>query len=236
MDWRTRLGNKLVDLESALAHVESGQTIAAAPFTSSPITLCEGLIERGKKGELQDVKVHHLASAVCWTEPELQGVFRLRDNYATPANRTACHAGQSDYLPIGLFRSHELPDGLVQEPDVFLVPVSPPDDRGYCSYGPGVWMSPTMVQRSKVAVAEVQEDFIRTGGENYVHMNEIDWFVEGDVPQAGSPLAPPNAEEVAQVEAICTSVAVELVNDGDTLQNGRGHRVRIARALPRLSQ
>ena len=222
MDWRTRLGSKLVDLDAALAHVESGQTIAASPFTSSPITLCQGLIERGRRGELQDVKVHHLASAVCWTEPELQGVFRLRDNYATPANRSACHAGQSDYLPIGLFRSHELPDGVVQEPDVFLVPVSPPDDRGYCGYGPGVWMSPTMVRRSKVVVAEVQEDFIRTGGENYVHMDEIDWFVEGAAPPAGSPLAPPNAEEVAQVEAICTSVAVELVNDGDTLQMGVG--------------
>lgn len=222
MDWRSRLGTKLTDLETAVARVESGQTIAAAPFTSSPITLCQGLIERGKKGELQDVRVDHLASAVCWTDPELEGVFRLRDNYATPANRAACHAGRSDYLPIGLFRSHELPDGVVQEPDVFLVPVSPPDDRGFCSFGPGVWMSPTMVQRSKLVIAEVQEDFIRTGGENYVHMNEIDCFVEGDIPQAASPLAPPSAEEVAQVEAICTSVAVELVNDGDTLQMGVG--------------
>ena len=222
MDWRATLGPKLVDVESAIGHVESGHTIAAAPFTSSPITLCQGLIERGKKGGLRDVAVHHLASAVCWTDPELEGVFRLRDNYATPANRSACHAGRSDYLPIGLFRSHELPDGVAQEPDVFLVPVSPPDARGYCSYGPGVWMSPTMVQRSKVVVAEVQEDFIRTGGENYVHVDEIDCFVEGELPQAGSPLAPPSAEEVAQVEAICTSVAVELVNDGDTLQMGVG--------------
>jgi 4-hydroxybutyrate CoA-transferase len=222
MDWRQRLGKKLTDLETAVSHIESGQTIAAAPFTSSPATLCHGLMERGRKGEIENVNVHHLASAVCWTEPEFEGVFRLRDNYATPANRAACHEGRTDYLPIGFFRSHELPDGVVQEPDAFLVPVSPPNEGGYCSYGPGVWMSPTMVQRAKLVVAEVQEDFIRTGGENFVHVNEIDWFVEGEAPLGAPPTAPPSDEEVAQVEAICTSVAVELVNDGDTLQMGVG--------------
>ena len=123
-DWRSRLGSKLVSLEDAVAHVQSGMTVAAAPFTCSPITLAHGLIERGRKGELENVDVHHLASAVSWTEPELRGVFRLRDNYATPANRTACHAGESDYLPIGIWREYEIPDGVKQDPDVFMVPVS----------------------------------------------------------------------------------------------------------------
>jgi len=222
MNWKERLGKKLIDVETAVGFIESGQTITASPFTSSPLTLCQGLIERGRKGGLENVQVHHLASAVCWTEPDLRGIFRLRDNYATPANRAACHAGESDYLPIGLFRSHELPDGVAQEADVFLVPVSPPDAAGYCSFGPGVWMSPTMVRSAKLVIAEVQEDFIRTGGENFVHIDEIDWFVEGEAPVGGAQAVPLSDEEVAQVEAICTTVAVELVNDGDTLQMGVG--------------
>ena len=177
MDWRSRCGSKLVSLEIAVGNIRSGQTIAVAPFTSSPITLCHGLIERGRKGELEDVRVDHLASAVCWTEPALRGVFRLRDNYATPANRQACQAGESDYLPIGFFREYELPAGLCQAPDVFLVPVSPPDERGFCSFGPGVWMSPTMARNAKLVIAEVQEDFIRTGGENFIHIDQIDLIV-----------------------------------------------------------
>ena len=161
-------------------------------------------------------------TAFAWTDPELNGAFRLRDNYATPANRAACHAGTSDYLPIGLYRAYEIPDGVVQDPDVFLVPVSPPDERGFCSFGPGVWMSPTTARAAKCVIAEVQEDFIRTGGENYIHMDEIDYFVEGDTAVGGATAAPPSDEEITQVEAICTSVAVELVNDGDTLQMGVG--------------
>ncbi len=223
MDWKTRLGPKLIPLEKAVGLVESGQTLGVSPYTSSPVTLCEGLKARAReKGDLRDVRVEHLAALVGWTDPEFRGVFTLVDNYATPPNRVACHAGDSEYLPVGLWRAHEVPDGVSSEPDVFFVPVSPPDERGYCSFGPGVWMSPTAVRGAKIVVAEVQERFIRTGGENFVHVDEIDWFVEGQEPPAPPPQPPPTDEEVAQVEAICTSVAVELVNDGDTLQMGVG--------------
>ncbi len=223
MSWRERLGAKLVSLEQAVGHVRSGQTVGVAPFTASPVTLCEGLKARAReKGDLENVRIEHLAALVCWTDPDLLGAFTLLDNYATPPNRAACHAGDSEYLPIGLWRSHELPCGVTSDPDVFLVPVSPPDARGYCSYGPGVWMSPTIVKGAKLVIAEIQEDFIRTGGENFVHVDQIDWFVEGAQPPPPPPQAPPSDEEVAQVEAICTSVAVELVNDGDTLQMGVG--------------
>ena len=211
-----------MSVEAAISHVQSGAIVAVAPYTTTPFTLCNALAERGRSGALTDVRIEHLASLASWTDPDLVNAFRLRDNYATPVNRAACHAGVMDYLPIGLWRSHEPPAGITAEPDFFLVPVSPPDARGYCSFGSGVWLSPTMVRGAKTVIAEVQEDFIRTGGENYVHVDQIDFFVEGEKPTGAAPTAAPTEEEVSQVEAICTTVAVELVNDGDTLQMGVG--------------
>jgi len=222
MSWQDRCGAKLVSLEAAIGGVESGHTVAVAPYTSTPFTLCDALIASGPKTGLRGVRIEHLASLVCWTKPELRGVFELTDNYATPPNRAACHAGEMEYLPVGLWKSYELPAGMTREPDVFLVPVSPPNEKGYCSFGPGVWMSRTMVRGAKRVVAEVQPDFIRTGGENYVHIDEIDQFVEGERQKEGVAAASISAEETAQVEAICTSVAVELLNDGDTIQIGVG--------------
>jgi 4-hydroxybutyrate CoA-transferase len=222
MTWRDRCGAKLVSLETAIGHIKSGDVVAIAPFTTTPFTLCEGLKDRGRKGSIDHVRIEHLASLTSWTDLDLAGIFELRDNYATPPNRAACHTGDMDYLPIGLWRSHEPPAGLTAKPDVFLVPVSPPDANGYCSFGPGVWLSPTFVRNAKLVIAEIQEDFIRTFGENYVHQGEIDFFVEGDVPTGAAPVDPPSDEEVSQVEAICTQVAVELVEDGDTLQMGVG--------------
>jgi acyl-CoA hydrolase len=222
MDWHARLGSKLVSLEEAIAHVRTGATVGIAPFTTTPATLCGGLAAAARAGRVSHLQIQHLAALFPWTEPALQGRVRLLDNYATPANRAACHRGEMDYLPIGLWRSHALPDGVRPDPDVFFVPVSPPDAAGFCSFGTGVWMSPLLVAGAKCVVAEVQEDFIRTGGENFVHVDQIDWFVEGRAPVPTPPPAARSDEEVAQVEAICTTVAVELVNDGDTLQMGVG--------------
>ena len=56
--------------------------------------------------------------------------IELHDNYATPLNRTAVHAGAVEYLPIGLWKTDTVPDGFTAHPDVFLVPVSPPDRHG----------------------------------------------------------------------------------------------------------
>ena len=220
--WRDRLGAKLVDLPAAVGRVESGQTLAIAPYTSTPFTLCDALAERGRKGELERVRIDHLASLTCWTSDDLKGAFELHDNYATPPNREACHAGDMEYLPVGLWKSYELPPGVSPEPDVFLVPVSPPNAAGFCSFGPGVWMSRTMSQRARLVIAEIQPDFIRTFGENYIHVDEIDLFVEGEIPTGSPPAVERSEEDVATVEAICTQVAIELVNDGDTLQMGVG--------------
>lgn len=221
-DWRDRVRDKLVTAESAVGHVKSGDTVGVGPFTATPFTLCRALAERGRKGELERVRVEHLASLAPWTDRELQGAFELVDNYATPPNRAACHAGEMEYLPVGLWKSYELPAGVTARPDVYLVPVSPPDAKGFCSFGPGVWMSPTIVRNAALVIAEVQPDFIRTFGENYVHVGEIDWLVDGSGSPAPPAAPPPSEEEAAQVAAICGRVATELVSDGDTVQMGLG--------------
>lgn len=223
MDWRDVCGDKLGAVDEAIGQVQAGDTVAVAPFTTTPFTLCSALMDRARRGTLERVRVEHPASACAWTDAACNGAFDLLDNYATPPNRLACHAGAMSYVPIGLWKSREMPPGLTAEPDVFLVPVSPPNAHGFCSFGPGVWMSPTCVRSARRVVAEVREDFIRTFGENYVHVDQIDCFVEAEPLPEGALMAPgPSDEEVAQVEAICTQVAVELVNDGDTLQMGVG--------------
>ena len=81
-----------------------------------------------------------------------------------------------DFIPVMYYRRGELPPGIVC--DVYMTPVSAPDKHGYCSFGHSLFMSKTMAAAARTVVAEVQEDFIRTGGENYIHVSEIDYFVE----------------------------------------------------------
>ncbi|MEE9279147.1 MAG: acetyl-CoA hydrolase/transferase C-terminal domain-containing protein [Myxococcota bacterium] len=220
MDWRDRCGDKLVSPEAAVKQISSGDVVGVAPYTCTPHTLCSALMAYAKAGGIQNVRIDQPAALFPWSEAD--GAFDLHDNYATPQNRAACHAGEMEYLPIGLWKSYSVPPGFTEHPDVFLVPVSPPNDKGYCSFGPGVWLSGTLTRNSKLVIAEVQPDFIRTYGENYIHVDQIDLFVEGDVPTGDLPADPHSEEEVAAVEVICALVAAELVNDRDTLQMGVG--------------
>lgn len=220
MAWQALVGAKLVSPEEAVRPVRSGETVAVAPLHTTPVTLCRALMAR--QGELEGVQIDHLAPLFDWCPPGAERAFRPYNNYASPADRGAVRAGQVEYVPYARWRSYEVPDGFAAAPDHFFVPVSPPDHHGYCSLGLGAWLSRAYAAASRRVVAEVHAGFIRTGGENYLHVSEIDVFVEAAAPApAPAPGQLPEHEATA-VEVICSLVAAELVHDRETLQLGIG--------------
>ena len=69
-------------------------------------------------------------------------------------------------------------DPSLREPvDVLLIYLSTPNDQGYCSFGSSLWDKKKAVRAAKLVLAEVSPDLIRTYGDNYVHVSEIDYFV-----------------------------------------------------------
>jgi acyl-CoA hydrolase len=220
MDWRDMVGSKLMSPQEAVQVVKSGDRVAAAPINCTPHTLCQALYDR--RQDLTDVRIDHLASLFPWLTPGEETIFDLHEGYTTGVNRETVVSGEASYHPLARWLDGEFPDGFVQEPDVFLVPVSPPDRHGMCSFGPGVFFSPIACRRSKIVIAEVHEGFIRTGGENFVHLSQIDRLCEAGRPTGGWPVQRRNEEETLTTEVICTLVANDLVRDGDTLQIGIG--------------
>jgi 4-hydroxybutyrate CoA-transferase len=218
MDWRQRCGDRLVSAEEAAAPVKSGDAIVVGMFQATPYTLCEAVAARS--GELKDVLVSHSVSVYPWG-PRTGGAFKVESAFLTAVDRPWMEAGKLRYVPVGYFRRGELPPG-VGPFDVFLVKVSPPDAHGYCGFGPALWFHKTFAANSKRVIAEVDESLIRTGGDNFIHLSEIDRLVEMKIPPPPLPIPPRTEEEVAVTEVIGTLVATELVRDGDTLQIGAG--------------
>jgi 4-hydroxybutyrate CoA-transferase len=218
MDWRERCANKLVSPREAMKTVRNGDSVQVNWLHATPITLCEALMAR--KEELRDVKVCTIGPMFNWDQPGAERAFIIQTPYLGATTRPLMEKGRVEFIPVMYYRHHELPPGL--ECDVYLTPVSPPDTHGYCSFGTGLFMSKTMAAAARVIIAEVHEDFVRTGGENYIHMSEITQFVEPTAPQAALPATARHEEEVAATEVICTLVANELVQDGDTIQIGLG--------------
>lgn len=97
--------------------------------------------------------------------------------------------------------------------DVALLQTTLPDRNGFVSLGPSIDVSLTAAKVALHVVAVKNPRMPRTHGDTYLHVSEIDTFVEGDFPLAELEPRTPLDEH----RAIATHVAA-LIPDGATMQ------------------
>jgi acyl-CoA hydrolase len=226
-DWRERYAAKLGTAADAVSIIKSGNKVWAGGWTSVPVELCGALAARA--GELHDVTVGTYLTPFNWDIPRLLDSFKIVTFYAGPLERAAARAGRFDFVPVAQWRTGKLPPGLDLGFDVAMIPISPPDEEGYCSFGGGVWFGPTLASVASVLVGEVHSDFIRTGGQNRIHVSKFDRLAEFTLQPSPPPIPPRSEETELAAQIICTLVASEIVYDGCTLQFGVGD---VSAALP----
>jgi 4-hydroxybutyrate CoA-transferase len=169
--------------------------------------------------DLFNVEIVHMMTMGCapYVAPEMAGHFRHNAMFIGGNVREAINDGRADYTPIylseieGLFESGEMPI------DVALIEVSPPDSHGYCSFGVGVDTTLTAARVAKHVVAQINDNMPRTYGDSFIHVNDIDAFVESSRPLCALKKPVVNDLQVA----IARNVA-GLIDDGAVLQTGIG--------------
>lgn len=226
-DWRQRYAAQLGSAAEAVSLVKSGDAVYAGGWTSVPVSLCAALAER--RSELRDVTVGTFLTPYNWDTPETLARFRIVSFYAGPYERAAVNAGRFEYVPAAQWRDGRLPPGFDLGYDVALIPISPPDDDGFCSFGGAVWFGPTISERAPTLIGEVHPEFIRTGGQNRIHVSRFQRLAEISGTPAPPPIAPRSEETEIAAQVICTLVASEIVRDGCTLQIGIGD---VSAAMP----
>jgi acyl-CoA hydrolase len=225
-DWRARLGARLVSPQEAVAVVKSGDWVWTGGWTSVPPQLCGALAARAP--ELEDVTVVNFLSPFNWDRPEVLARWKVITGYCSPFDRRAAREGRIEYVPVSQFREGKMPPGL-DHLDVALIPISPPDEEGWCSFGSGVFFGPTVSSIAITLIGEVHENFIRTGGQNRIHIDRFARVCEYTLPPAQAPIPPRTEETELAANVICTLVANEIVYDGATVQFGIGD---VSAALP----
>ncbi|MBI2767249.1 MAG: hypothetical protein HYX53_15235 [Chloroflexi bacterium] len=228
-NWREKYASLLGTPEEAVAVVKSGDTVWTGGWTSVAVQLCGALAAR--VGELRDVTILGFLNPLSWDRPEVLDSFRIVNFYASPLDRPAVREGRYDYVPIAQWRENTVPPGMDAGGgiDVALLPISAPDDDGWCSYGANVFFSPTMAAHARTLVGEVHPDFIRTGGQNRVHISKFTRLAEFTLTPPPQPIPPRSEETELAAQIICTLVASEIVYDGATVQFGIGD---VSAALP----
>ena len=222
MNWREEYKRKMVEPEVAISVVKSGDCVAFS-YGMEPLAL--GLALAARIGDLKGVKLLVPAPGrdFPWYEPGWEETFQIEVGYILPMVRQMVAERRGDYLVSSLLWAH---DPNVREPvDVFLLQVSPPDEHGFCSFGASLWDKKKALQAAKVVLAEVNDNLIRTYGDNFVHISEIDYFVEhtptGRLPGTTDILGR-RTTGPGDLEETVSEYVASLIRDGDTLEIGVG--------------
>jgi len=221
--WQDEYERKMVSPEEAVSVVKNGERVG---FTYGREPRALGLALAARFGELKDVKVFIRTPAMDfgWYDPGWEESFHIEISYVLPITREMMAERRCDFVIgglLGMTPGHP----AVGEVDVLFTEVSPPDEHGYCSFGASVWGKKKAVECAKIVLAEVNQHLIRTYGENYVHVSEIDYFVEhvsGGSRPGATDLLGRKTWEPGDVEKGIAEHVSTLIKDGDTLQIGVG--------------
>ncbi|MEY4949317.1 MAG: hypothetical protein RL698_1528 [Pseudomonadota bacterium] len=215
-DWKAEAARKTMTAEAAVGLVRSGDHVFIASGCAEPQTLVATLSARPDENDVEILHILTLGVAP-YADPRFPSRFRHNALFIGANVREAVQAGNADYTPVflseipGLFRSGRLPV------DVALIQTSPPDAAGWVSLGISVDVVRSAVENADLVIAEINPAMPRTHGDGFVHVRDVDAFVEVTTPLLELPVTTP--------DEACREIAVNLarlVPDEATIQLGIG--------------
>ena len=209
--------SKYVTAAEAVQVVKSGDRVYVQAAAATPTVLTKALAERAH--DLRDVEICHLHTEgeAPYANPELATSFHVNSFFIGANVRHTLKAGNGSYTPVFLSELPLLFRKKVVLLDVVFIHVSPPDSHGYCSLGVSVEASIAAIENAKIVIAQVNKNMPRTFGDGILHVSEINYLVEVDVPIFAHEVTSFSAEE----EKIGEYVA-SLIDNKSTLQMGIG--------------
>jgi 4-hydroxybutyrate CoA-transferase len=208
---------KLVTAAEAVKHIKSGDRVVLAHSVGEPQHLVNAMMENYQQYENVEI-CHMLALGPCqYCEPGMEKHFWHNSLFSGPGSRKAVSQARADFTPNFFFESPRLfynGDILI---DVAMITVSPPDEKGWCTYGVTADYTKAAAECAKTVIAQVNKHMPRTYGDVMIHMDDIDFAVEYDE-ELFHPADPKSGEIEQQIAAHCAG----LIGDGACLQLGIG--------------
>lgn len=209
--------SKYVSAAEAVKIVKSNDRIYVQAAAATPSVLTKALSERAS--ELRNVEVCHLHTEgeAPYANPELSKSFHVNSFFIGKNVRHTLAAGNGSYTPVFLSELPYLFRKKVVLLDVVFIHVSPPDTHGYCSLGVSVEATLAAIENAKTVIAQVNPRMPRTFGDGILHVSEIDYLVEVDMPIYGHQM-----DVISPIEDKIGTFVASLIEDKSTLQMGIG--------------
>ncbi len=205
--------------DEAVKVIKSGDHVHLSSVASAPQCLIQAMCRRGEAGELKDVHIHHLHTEgpAPYADPKFEGIFQLDSFFVGGNVRKVTQSGYADYIPIFLSETQKLYRAGVLPCNVAMIQVSPVDAHGYVSLGTSVDATLAAIECADYVLAVVNKYVPRAFGDAFIHISEIDFFVEDN-----QPLMEGHIAEITETDAAIGRHCAALIEDGACLQMGIG--------------
>lgn len=205
----------------ALKMIKAGQRVFIGFSCGEPQHLVRALSEMSNY--LKDIEINRLMTLettplTLIADKTKDHSLNIRSFYLGSAKPKGIARNQRFITPINmsaiprLFKSRLLPI------HVALIQVSPPDDFGWMSLGVSVDITMAAAQSADLVIAQVNTHMPRVLGRSFIHVNDVDYFVEHDEPilTIGENPAMEAANDIGRL------IARRLIDDGSTIAIGLG--------------
>ena len=216
LNWKEIYNERLTTAEEAVKKIKSNDRVVIGHAVGEPSYVVAKMVEN--KDQYENVEIVHMVAMGKgeYAQPGMEKHFRHNSIFVGGCTRDAVSSGRGDFTPSFFYEVPKL-FRTSMSVDVALIQVTPPDEHGYCSLGVSVDYTKTAAEEAKIVIAQVNDQVPRTMGDTFLHVSEIDCFVE-----YSAPLIELGAPRIGEIEKAIGENCARLVSDGDTLQLGIG--------------
>ena len=206
--------------QEALGMIRPAQRVFIGSSCGEPQHLVRELSEASNY--FKDIEINRLMTMettplTLIAEKTADQSLNIRSFYLGSAKPKAIARNKRFITPINLSAVPRLFKSRLLPIHVALIQVSPPDDFGWMSLGVSVDITMAAAQSADLVIAQVNSKMPRILGRSFIHVDDVDIFVEFDEPL----LTIGETPELAAANDIGRLIA-RLIEDGSTLEIGLG--------------
>ncbi len=218
--WADHYQENRMAVDKAILKIHSGQRIFIGSSCGEPQHLVKELADASIR--FTDLEIIRLFSKESTSlskiaEKSKSQNLNIRSFYLGSANSQSFHGDRRFITPINISDVHRLIKSRLLPIQVALIQVTPPDDFGWMSLGISVDITESAAKAADIVIAQVNRNMPRVLGRSYIHVNDIDYFVEHDEPLIEARKYP----DVEMADMIARYVS-RLIDDGSTMQMSLG--------------
>ena len=180
-NWRADYQSRLKSAAEACEAIRAGDLVAITILCPAP--LVTAFVERAKQLGKVDIRTLAPGSPDLFNPEFFQGEREI-EIFIGDTMRPAHDAKIATYLPNTFMLGMKAFDNGRPEthiPNIFLTPCSAPNEQGYVHFGPHMWQRKSYAKRCTKTIAVVDPNMSKVHGDVWMHVSEIDTFVEGVV-------------------------------------------------------